>query len=136
MGCDIAIYIEEKDYLGQWKEVNVHPDNILPECRYYDVWAFLFNVRNGEYGNPKYSNPIFPLRGLPEDCSMKDVIEDYKDTYSDLHSWSYLNYNEVGDIDWPEDLKDCYFRLFLENVFPLCNTGTCNEVRMIVCFHC
>jgi hypothetical protein len=136
MGCDIAIYIEEKDYLGNWKEVEVHPNSILPEERYYDVWAFLFNVRNGEYGNPKYKDPVFPVRGIPTDCSMKDIIEDFENIYSDWHSWSYLYYQEVEKIEWPDEMKDCYFRIFLENVFPVCQTSVCNEVRMIVCFHC
>ncbi len=136
MGCDISIYIEEKDYLGKWKEVIVHPNDILPESRHYDVWAFLFNVRNGEYGNPKYKETAFPLRGIPDDCSMKDIIEDYENTYSDLHSWSHFYYNEVEKINWPDHLEDCYFRIFLENVFPLCHTAVGNDVRMTVCFHC
>lgn len=132
MGCDIAIYFEEKDYTGKWKEVEVKPNNILPKGRCYKIWAFLFGVRNEEEWG---YNPLFAYRGLPEDCSMKDIIEDYED-YSG-HSWTYLYANEVENIVWPEEFQDYYFKIFLEYVFP--NVSTIYEkpenIRMIVCFH-
>lgn len=134
MGCDISIAIEEKDHKGKWKEVNVSPYNILPGERYYKAWAFLFNVRNEkEWG---YNGHPFERRGLPLGCHIKDLKEDYENTYSDWHSWSYINSNEVENIIWPEDLKDCYFKVFLEYVLPRLSTVTCRETRMIVCFHC
>jgi len=135
MGCDICIYFEEKNYEGKWKEIKISPSNILPDGRYYQVWAFLFGVRNDEKWN---YNPLFPFRGLPEDCSMHDVREDYEDSYSDLHSWTYVLASEVENIKWPDELKDCYFRMFLEYVFPLVSTTfePMENHRMTVCFHC
>ncbi len=134
MGCDIALYFEEFSYTGSWKEVEVKPNNILPESRFYEVWAFLFDVRNDEKWN--YSNHPFARRGFPQDCSMKDVKEDYENTYSDWHSWTYIYLNEVENIIWPDSLKDCYFKLFLENIFPLISNETCpKNQRMIACFH-
>lgn len=135
MGCDIFLYFEEKDYLGKWKEVEVKPNNILPESRYYEPWSFLFGVNdNLEWG---FEKPLFANRGLPEDCSMKDVLEDYKNPYSDLHSWTYVYANEVSDLVWLDNLKDCYFRIFLEWVFPQLSTSyrSLKNIRMTVCFH-
>ncbi len=135
MGCDIALYFEEKDYTGIWKEVEVKPNNILPEERYYQVWGFLFNVRNEDKW--EYTDHPFASRGFPEDCITQDLREDYENTYSDWHSWTYLYANEVDNIKWPEELKDCYFKLFLEYVFPLISSSweRPENIRMIACFH-
>ncbi len=135
MGCDIAIYFEEKDYTGKWKEVEVKPNNILPDSRYYQVWAFLFNVRNDdEWG---YKNFPFERRGLPEDCSIPGLKEQYEDDYGDWHSHTYLTADEVENIQWPDDLKDCYFKIFLEYIFPAISTTyeKLENHRMTVCFH-
>jgi len=135
MGCDIAIYIEEQDQEGHWKEVEIKPNNILPKYRYYKVWAFLFDVRNeAEWG---FTEHPFVRRGLPDDCSMQDLREDYENTYSDWHSWSYILASEVESIKWPKDIEDCHMKIFLEWVFPsLCTSWYSKEIRMTVCFHC
>jgi hypothetical protein len=133
MGCDISIYIEEK-IDNVWQEVEISPGEILPEDRYYKCWGFLFDVRNEpEWG---FKNPSFVRRGLPEDCINKGLREDYENTYSDWHSWSYITSEEIEGIEWPEELKECYFRVFLEYILPRCQTWVCRETRMIVCFHC
>lgn len=135
MGCDIAIYIEEQNSEGVWKEVEVKPGNILPEYRHYKIWAFLFNVRNeAEWG---FVDHPFSRRGLPADCSMEDVREDYEDMYSDWHSWSYILVSEIDKINWPQEFNEYYFKIFIDYVFPTLSTMTCpKEIRMVVCFHC
>lgn len=113
MGCDIHLYFEEKDHTGKWKEVLVTPDNILPDGRNYPLWAFLFNVRNDL--QCRFRQHPFASRGLPEDCSIKYIKENI---CVDIHSLTYIYANEVDSIEWPEDFEDCYFKIFLEYVFP------------------
>jgi len=135
MGCDIFLYFEEKDDKDRWKEIEVTPRSILPEGRHYYAWSFLFGVRDcPEFG---LDQPLFARRGLPDDFSIKDVREDYENLYSDLHSWTYIYANEVENIEWPDDLKDCYFKVFLEWVFPQIYTSyeLPENLRMTVCFH-
>lgn len=134
MGCDIAIYFEEKDYTGKWKEIQVSPNAIIPENRFYQVWAFLFGVRN----EPEWEyKPLFANRGIPLDFSIKEVKEDYENTYCDWHSYSYITADEVENLQWPDELKDCYFRVFLEYVFPRISHRyeRPENHRMTVCFH-
>ena len=99
MGCDIHLDFERKDHKGIWKEVIVTPQNILPDERNYTLFAFLFNVRNSTSEVHKFSG-----RGIPLDCSIKSLIEDYENTYSDFHSWTYIYASELEKIQWPENL--------------------------------
>ena len=135
MGCDIFIVFEEKDYTGSWKEVIVEPGNIYPEDRHYEAWSFLFGVRNDPKW--KYTSPCFPRRGVPEDCSIKELIEDYKNIDDYYHSYTYLHANEIECLEWPDSLKDCYFKIFLDYVFPRISKSynRLENIRMIVYFH-
>ena len=111
MGCDIHLYFEKINHKGIWEQVEITPEEIIPDDRSYYLFAFLFNVRNYE----EFKIPIskFSNRGIPEDSCIEKVIE-----YECLHSITYILGSEISQIIWPEDLKDCYFRIFLQNVFP------------------
>lgn len=124
MGCDIHIFLEKKDINGYWKSTTM-PWGILPDDRHYAVFAFLFGVR----GDPGMGGK-FASRGIPEG------VEFYVSHSVDFHSHSYIYLNEVKKIKkWPKEIEECYFQVFLENVWPrMCGFKEEKNHRMIVAF--
>lgn len=107
MGCDIHLWFEQKNKLGTWDEMDI-PENLIPDDRDYDVFAFLANVRGtSDYG------PICEGRGIPEDSSspMKE--------HDDYHSFTHVYLDEILNARWrEEELDHRYFYIFFAYVLP------------------
>jgi len=91
MGCDIHGIVEYKEN-NIWKTKY----NVGNEVgRNYDIFGCLFGVRN----NCGF-NPIAEGRGLPEDMNeeLKTKAHD-----SDYHSHTYINLEEIENINWDEE---------------------------------
>jgi hypothetical protein len=126
MGCDIHLYVEKRDALGQWQsadnwELNPYyendnsesgePEYIIPydnhfyNGRNYNLFAILANVRNGHgFAGVKTGegfNPIAPPRGLPHDIT-KRVQSDATAYGEDGHSHSWLTLHELLTYDWTQ----------------------------------
>ena len=105
MGCDIHVSMEIMDKDGVWHRDERIPGELIPDERWYYVWGFLFGVRGTHDEIP------YHYLGWPEDA----VTEDSEI----FHSHTVIEYDEDAfeKIDWPDDLKECYWRIFLEYVW-------------------
>jgi hypothetical protein len=121
MGCDIHCYAEVKTnnngkwkeehwakigaiFKNEWSKENNFPDDFYQpltdkpiDCRNYDLFSLLANVRNGTWGEE--IKPISQPRGLPHDVSysIKELSEEFGE---DGHSHSYLYLEELENFDW------------------------------------
>lgn len=104
MGTDIHLYVERKNWDGEW-EMMMHEDVAYGE-RIYNVFAVLANVRNGSgFAGIKTGdgfNPISEPRGLPSDISPE--VKRYMRERS-YHSESYLTAAEVLGYDWTQTTR-------------------------------
>jgi hypothetical protein len=129
MGCDIHLYIEQKQSDGTWAQVEID-ERLIPDDRHYGVFGFLAGIRCYDYAAQ------FESRGIPDDSSIseKDLGADYGFTHA------YLD--EVLAAPWKEaELEECYFKIFCEYVLPrlCCSCGFCNDeekrnIRIIMGF--
>jgi hypothetical protein len=101
MGCDIHGYIEYRKG-GKWNaalEIDL--------SRSYDLFGCLFGVRN--YANFR---PIANSRGLPKDISEK-VKDEISMRGENRHSYTFLCYNEILQIDWEEEAESLDERIHI-----------------------
>lgn len=120
MGCDIHIFIEKKTDQG-WKEVEIE-GWLIPDGRNYALFGFLSHVRGSYEGTEAMD------LGWPEDSELKDDWRhDHYHTYlKDIYKW-----------DWPEDLKDNYFKVFFEYIIPRhpeLEFVKDKDIRLLVCY--
>lgn len=110
MGCDIHIFIEQKNVNGEWKPVDID-ERLMPTDRCYSLFGFLANVR--------YEDVIesgFAERGIPDDSCFKLMF----DIEPDYHSKTYFYLDELKSAPWEKaDLKECYFYVFCAYTLPL-----------------
>jgi len=118
MGCDIHGHIEvdisHNEGMTRW----VSASRLLPFVgRSYDTFGLLFGVRN--YAN---SEPLFAKRGIPDNVS-RDTKEQYESWGADAHSESYVNAEELLEVDWSakSDSLDSRYSILDEDLEP---TGT------------
>lgn len=129
MGCDIHIGLEQKGRDGKWFKIHINHE-LLPNDRDYDLFGFLFGVRNR---HATYV-PLFANRGIPKDTSFSDWLEYVPNEC--YHSTTYLTLKEAQNIEWPESLDDTYFKVFCEFIFPRLK-GTIDDkenMRMVIYF--
>lgn len=124
MGCDIHLYVEKRDVLGQWQSADTwepnkyyedgdeyEPQYTIPyENRFYSgrnygLFAILADVRNGVgfagVKTGKGFNPIAPPRGLPDMLSEQVRME--ADSWNgDGHNHSWFTLQELLDYDWTQ----------------------------------
>lgn len=104
MGCDIHLYLEQKQTVrsvSTWVNVdNYRPDPYNPgefihvdcyDSRNYDLFAILADVRNRQE-----VEPIAQPRGVPDDMS-KEVRGEYERWEGDGHSHSHFTLKELID---------------------------------------
>ncbi len=132
MGCDIHLYFEARAPYGvnkgHWNEINIYPENIIPDYRDYELWGYLFNVRTQKYMGME--SP-FESRGVPHD-SFYCGIENERD----YHSITYFTAKEISMLKWPISFAESYFKIFCDNVLPKISRGTydLDNIRVIVAF--
>jgi len=129
MGTDIHGFIQVYDY-GWRNMVNIGEIG----DRDYDLFAYLFGVRN--YSNYK---PHFANRGFPDEFNDEKLKEMYIEGY--YHSVTYVNYNELKELSFTDindkedkdDMKSCikYYLKFME---ALAVKYDPDSIRMIVWF--
>jgi len=123
VGTDIHLAAEVRTN-GQWDYVKTyeyfwdHKDETNPLYdsekdpteRYYSLFRFLCGVR-GEWEEVR---PALECIGLPKDNA--GIYEDY-DSVDDLgdHSQTWASYEQLRDINWPEELRGCGFYWWLQN---------------------
>lgn len=129
MGCDIHLYIEQKQRDGTWKEVEID-DRLLPDDRDYNIFGFLAGVYNRDFPAQ------FEARGMPNDSSIpnQDAVGDFGFTYAYLDELLAAQWEAAG-------LEECYFKIFCKYVLPrlCCSCGFCNDeekrnIRIIMGF--
>ncbi len=116
MGCDIHLYVEEKQSDGSWKSVDtwkkdpdykdrktVDYEDHAYTGRNYNLFSILADVRNGRgFAGIKTGAGFEPMaqpRGLPADVSPEVKAE--SDAWDcDGHSHSYFTLREIVDFDW------------------------------------
>lgn len=125
MGCDIHLYVEKRDALGQWQSADTwepnpyyegdddegEPQMVIPygtrfyDGRNYGLFAILADVRNGVgFAGIKTGDgyqPIAQPRGLPNDMSA-EVAADAQRWESDGHSYSWFMLQDLLDYDWTQ----------------------------------
>lgn len=114
MGCDIHLWFEKKNGDGKWERINI-PDNLIPDDRNYEVFAFLADVRN------RFPNPITPQfcdRHKPTDTECDG--SDYDDNFwLGDHSFTHAYIQEILKAPWEQySLQDCYFIIFCKYILP------------------
>ena len=105
MGCDIHIYVEQRQADGSWSKVDwpsARPDDYIDgpfDWRSYGVFGFL------GYEGRNYSEvpALAEIRGLPEDVSTS-VREDSDGI--DWHSHSWLSVDELSAFDYAQTFED------------------------------
>lgn len=102
MGCDIHGWVEVNNY-GHWYEY-INAGHLLH--RNYEMFGILFGVRN--YGN---FVPIAEGRGIPLDAS-NVVKADYERWGADVHSPSFITFDEIMSINWWERGTDLTDRVY------------------------
>lgn len=107
MGTDIHFNVERRNDSG-WELVG--DDQVYDEGfyigRYYRLFGFLANVRNGRgFAGVDTGDAVKPIampRGLPEDVS--EAVRARSDEWGgDGHSHSYLTLSELLEADWSGD---------------------------------
>lgn len=119
MGCDIHIFIEKKTEEG-WKEVDF--GWLVPDERCYELFGFLSNVR-GCSDSPKMKS------NWPKNSELKED-EGY-------HNHGHAYVKDILKWDWPEELEDCYFKVFIEYIIPLhpdTEWFDAKDIRVLVCY--
>jgi hypothetical protein len=118
MGCDIHLYVEKRNTEGKWESVDTwekeEDDEVLRvpygksfyDCRNYDLFAILADVRNGRgFAGVKLGdgfNPIADPRGLPDDVS--ENVKALSDSWDcDGHSHSHFTVAELIAFDWTQE---------------------------------
>ena len=100
MGTDIHARLRVKTYNNEWE---YHEVPYEFDCRDYDFFAILANVRNGygfgrtaRYADSKPIKSFTNDRGLPEDLKHHET-DVYDDTYGDYgdHSFGYITLAEL-----------------------------------------
>ena len=94
MSTSIFGFIQVKDEYSHTWENAMNIGTVPLWIQNYDVYAFLFNVRNGTHGT--YKHPLFANRGYP-----KDFDEKIKENNFDLQVFgeSYITYKELKE-EW------------------------------------
>jgi len=117
MGCDINLYFEQKNTEGKWEKIDV-PERLIPDDRYYELFAFLAGVRNYD---DFYITGQFLHRGIPIDASCpKEQTDDF---YLGDHSFTYAYLDEILKSPWEKvKLHECYFYAFCKHVLPRLST--------------
>lgn len=122
MGCDIHLFIENKNSKGQWVSEELS-DNYL-SSRNYISFSLLANVRNNF---PVFIKTLHQNSGLPDDCS-ENLVKQYEDT-DDYHSPHWITTKELVEIDYQSSIlnwidysgynKDYYsYPSILQTLFP------------------
>lgn len=110
MGCDIHVFAERRDELGNW--VHVPMPNGTFEHRNYGLFGWLADVRN-------YSAvpPISTPRGLPNDVG-RYVKAEYDEWSVDAHTPSWLFVSELTSFDYDSTVEDRrYTKRISENFY-------------------
>lgn len=124
MGTDIHFYIEKRNKQSKWEHVDI-PAKILPDDRFYYLFAVLAGVRNGfGFAGCKTHDPVVPYfecRGIPEDTSYKELNfeDDEERIYPWLgeHSFTYATYDEIEKIDW--EIKQNGYGIISRTQYPV-----------------
>lgn len=123
MGCDIHIFIEKRVKDG-WQEV-VFPKWVLPRDRNYALFGFLSRVRSLYYGDRLMRT------GWPVDCKLTARA------CCDFHSYGYTYLDNIRNFNWPFELEDTYFNIFMQYVcmrHPDLEDVEDRDVRILVCY--
>lgn len=96
--------------------------------RNYELFALLAGVRNyNDYP------PLFPCRGIPEDCS--DEVKEERDYWEgDAHSWTYFTLGDLNAAVWEQVVtktamvQDCVWEEFCNNVEAATPRSYCEAV--------
>lgn len=97
MGCDIHLFIENKNSNGKWQSTDLD-DNFL-SSRNYIIFALLANVRNNY---SVFIKPIHQNSGLPTDCS-HSLRKNFENS-EDYHSPHWISTKELFEIDYQSSL--------------------------------
>ncbi len=152
MGCDIHCFVEKKDLKTKdWKQITgfksdfYRPDSehfssdnykngpSLLDCRNYDEFAILADVRNGRgFAGCDTGDTITPIsmpKGIPNDVS-NEIKKESDDWGGDGHSHSWLTAQEINDYNAHEIKKvhrayvtSTVYRKFKETGDPYPNCG-------------
>ena len=133
MGCDIHLYVERRQADGSWELVSDDEGDFY-DGRNYDMFAIFAGVRNrGGW------NPISKIRGIPPDASpgYLEIIADALDL--DVHSHSYLTYEDLTGYDWTQERNgDTAYRaaidFWVETVPNLLALGRPEDTRLVFFF--
>lgn len=136
MGIDIIVVVEQQNADAEWKQVESDEEHgHWWLYGWYSMFAILtdeFNHSNTNHSQ-KLFNPIYPGRGIPEDCNerIRDRFTSYSGVthylLSELLEWNWDAY--AGQVEtvlyleefqqWQKDgsyqLRKCYFEKLVSN---------------------